>query len=170
MRDDAVARVLDVVEERAARGHVVDRAGEGVDVGARIELDRIEHLLGRDVARRARDEAAAHLGRNADRAHHAEVDDDGRRAAACAPGSRCLSRVEPLAARERKAEPEVGRLDVAMHEAGAVERGEPGARLEDDLPQLEERHRARGRVLLQIGADQVLEHEERHVRRRRRDR
>ena len=40
----------------------------------------------------------------------------------------------------------------------------------DDLPQLEERHEPRRRVLLQVGADQVLEHEERHARRRRRGR
>ncbi len=43
-----------------------------------------------------------------------------------------------------------------------MQRGEARARLEHDLPQLEERHRAGARVLLEIGADQVLEHEERH--------
>jgi hypothetical protein len=44
--------VLDLVEERAPRGHVVDRARERVDVRARVELHRVQHLLGRDVARR----------------------------------------------------------------------------------------------------------------------
>src|SRR5580698_9271894 len=59
VRDDAVARVLDVVEERAPGGHVVDRRREGVDVRARVELDGIEHLLGRDVSGGAGDEASA---------------------------------------------------------------------------------------------------------------
>src|SRR5580698_430917 len=40
--DDAISRVLDLVEEGAPRRDVVDRPREGVDVGARIELDRIE--------------------------------------------------------------------------------------------------------------------------------
>ncbi len=62
VRDHAIALVVDLVEERAARGDVVDGGGERVDVGARIELDGIEHLLRRDVAGGARDEAAAGLG------------------------------------------------------------------------------------------------------------
>ena len=92
-------------------------------------------------------------------------------ASGCArAGVAVLVGVEALAAGERQAQPEVRRLDVAVHEARAVERREPRARLEHDLAQLEERHRARRGVLLEVGADQVLEDEERHAARRRRDR
>jgi hypothetical protein len=135
--DDPIALVLDLVEEGAAGGDVVDGAGEGVDVRARVELDGIEHLLGGDVARGAGDEAAAGLGRDADGAHHAEVDDDrGERGARA--GFAVLLRVEPLAAGERQAQPEVGGLDVAVDEAGAVQRREARAGLEHDLAQLVE--------------------------------
>ncbi len=70
--------------------------------------------------------------------------------------------IELLAAREREPEPQVRGLDVAMNEAGAVQRREAGAGLEHDLPQLEERHRARLGVLFEVGAHQVLEHQEGH--------
>ena len=169
MGDDAIALVLDLVEERAARRHVVDGRGERVDVGADVELDGVEHLLRRDVAGRARDEPPAHLGRDADRPHHAEVDDHGRERLDDA-GIAVLSGSKLLAPRERQAQPDVRRLDVAVHEPRPVQRREPRARVEHDLAQLEERHGASGRVLLQVRADQVLEHQERHARPRRRDR
>ena len=63
-----------------------------------------------------------------------------------------LVRIELLAAGQREAEPQIGRLDVAVNEPRAVERGEAGAGLEHDLSQLEERHRTRLGVLLEIGA------------------
>ena len=43
-----------------------------------------------------------------------------------------------------------------------MESREARARLEDHLPQLEQGHQPRGRILLEIGPDEVLEHEERH--------
>jgi hypothetical protein len=54
-----------------------------------------------------------------------------------------LLRIEPLPARQRQAQPNVGGLDVAVDQAGAVQRGQTGARLEHDLPELEQCHRTR---------------------------
>src|SRR5262249_43751469 len=106
-------------------------------------------------------ELSADLRRDANRPNHAEVDDDRReRSRVC--GIAVLLRIETLAAAEREPQPEVRGLDVAMDEARAVERREAGARLEHDLPQLEERHEARHRVLAQVGANQIFEHEERN--------
>jgi hypothetical protein len=78
-------------------------------------------------------------------------------------GSRCFIGVEALTACERQAQPEVGGLDVAVHEARAVQRREPAQPLQHHLAQLEEAHAPRARVLLEVRADEVLEHEEGHA-------
>ena len=133
----AVARVVDLVEERAARRHVVDRARQRVHVRAHVELDRVEHLLGGDVARRAGDEAPADLGgtlmeRTIPKSMTTAASGGVTR------GVPVLSRVELLAARERQAEPHVGGLDVAVDEARrCAAPASPAHDFEDDLPQLE---------------------------------
>src|SRR5690349_660977 len=75
---DAIARILDVVEEGAAGRDVVDRTSERVDVGTAVEVDGIEYLVGCDVAGGTGDESTACVGGDLHGAHHAEVDDDGR--------------------------------------------------------------------------------------------
>src|SRR5206468_1151333 len=120
------------------------------DIGARIELHRIEHLLGRDITGRSGDELSADVRGDTNRAHHAEVDDD-RRERWNVRGIAVFGRIESLAALERKTQPQVRRLDVAMNEAGAMKGSQSGARLHHDTAKLEERHQSRHRVLAEIG-------------------
>ena len=143
VRDDAVAGILDLVEEGSARRHVVDGAGKCVDVRSGIELDGVEDLLGRDVTRpcRRRSGLAASGATRMARTMPKSMTTVARGWARA--GSRCFSesnRTPPASGRRSH---KLAGLMSRWTRPALCKAASPAARdSSDHLPQLEERHRA----------------------------
>ena len=136
-------------ERRPPRDHLVEEAGERVDVAARVDVAPRD-LLGRHVERRADDLAGARqlLGAGDGGDFRQPEVDQLRRLAHLAIGS----------------EDDVGRLEIAMDDAGGVRRVEPPGQARRDVHRALDRHRLLAREhRRQRLARHVLHDEERRI-------
>ena len=137
-----------VAEGRPPRDHVIEDRAERVQIGARIDLPRRD-LLGGHVVQRADDLARPrHLQtcRRGRETHDAKVDD--------------LRRQLVLGIRR---EHDVGGLEIAVHEAGAMDRAERARQSLGDDQRAKER---KADVALETIAQRLAVHELHHEERR----